>query len=68
MLLMSENPVPVTHSLKKKKKSITSWEQLQLMTCIFQGIFNLITLQCNRSWQSLEPEVVVLYLCQEGGV
>ena len=56
-------------SLKKestnKQKNISSPKQLQLMNHLFQGMFNLTTCQCHRSWQSLELYTVVC-LYQEG--
>lgn len=69
VFLMSENFVPTIHSLKKRinqqTKKIPSPKQLQLMTHLFQGMFNLTMCQCHRSWQSLELDTVVC-LYQEG--
>ena len=66
---MSENFVPTIHSLKKRinqqTTKIPSPKQLQLMTHLFQGMFNLTMCQCHRSWQSLELDTVVC-LYQEG--
>lgn len=68
--LMRENFVPTIHysrkeSTNKQTKKISSPKQLHLMTHLFQGMFNLTTCQCHRSWQSLELEAVVC-LYQEG--
>ena len=69
VFLMSENFVPTIHSLKKestnKQKKISSPKQLQLMTHLFQGMFNLTMCQCHRSWQFLELDTVVCLYQEE---
>ena len=51
--------------INQQTKKIPYPKQLQLMTHLFQGMFNLTMCQCHRSWQSLELDTVVC-LYQEG--